>query len=60
MNVCVFCFAVGLDGATASLNLNLDFRRDASNCGFIWSAFLAGVLSGRQQEDEHFCSCVYL
>lgn len=38
MSVCVFCFAVWADGATASLNLNLDFRRDASNCGFILSA----------------------
>jgi len=28
MSVRVFCFAVWADGATASLNLNLDFRRD--------------------------------
>lgn len=41
MNVCVFCVAVWTDGATASLNLNLDFRRDASNCGFILSALSA-------------------
>lgn len=37
MYVCVFCFAVW----TASLNLNLDFRRDASNCGFILPALSA-------------------
>lgn len=26
MDVCVFCFAVWADGATSSLNLNLDFQ----------------------------------
>lgn len=54
MNVCVFCFAVWTGGwrvrdgdrrrqrETASLNLNLDFRRDASDCGgFILSALSA-------------------
>lgn len=44
----VFCFAAW----TSSLNLTLDFGRDASNGGFIFVCFLTGLLSGLQHNTQ--------
>lgn len=53
MNVCVFCFAVWTEGATASLNLNLDFRRAASKWIYL-VCFLIALRSGLQQQNQGF------